>query len=123
VISRKLAAVLATVTISAATATALFLGGSHSSPPASPTLSPTVGVPLTGYAVVPFYFPAAPGATGYRVWLDGFVTGVTNYVGATFPLKCGVKHRMNYQPFNNAGVAKLVAPPVYVTPDCKGATS
>ena len=108
------------VTISASTAGALMLGGVHiRSPDSSGT--PTVAQTIPEMVVQAFNWPASADATGYRLYMDGKVISLVNYTNAMIAVKCGVKHRFNAQPFNNKGVSAL-APPVYFTPSCDGAT-
>lgn len=109
--------------ISAALLAALFLGGSPSAPPA-PIATPQPDlVTVPGQVSQIVRWNASPEATGYRVYLDGAIVGNVpgTWTSAQFAIKCGVKHRFNVQPFNNKGLAPL-APPVYVTPSCAGAT-
>lgn len=128
--------VTSTVTLAAAVAAALFVGGSHSAPPPSLPASVTGGMNTPRYSVVTFSWRLVPDATGYRLWLDG-VPGVLQNAPAyvkplagqpapttstSLPVSCGVKHRINEQPFNNKGFAALV-PPLYVTPPCSTATT
>lgn len=121
----RLAAIAASVavTISGAVATALYLGGTHTGPPAPLSASVAGGQNVPGYAVVSFSWKASPDATGYRVWVDGTPDPLIGaYTATTLPVSCGVKHRINVQPFNNKGFAALV-PPLYVTSPCKTATT
>ena len=111
--------------MAAAVLSALFLGGTHSAPPASPLISPRNGGLQAGYVAQTFVWDVAPpGATGVRLWIDGAVSAVygPTMTSATYALVCGVKHRFNVQPYNNAGLAPFKAPPVYVTPSCAGST-
>lgn len=115
--------VTSTVTLAAAVAAALFLGGTHSAPPAKLTASVSGGQNQPGFSVVAFSWPASVGATGYRIWLDGAPGPLIGpWTATSLPVSCGVRHRLNVQPFNNKGFAVLV-PPLYVTPPCKTATT
>lgn len=109
--------------ISAALATALWVGGS---PTAPPTPIPTPGAVSTltsGMVAQNFYWTKSEGATGYRMYMDGVVVSQVpgTWTAAMFAVKCGVKHRFNVQPYNAKGLAPLAAP-VYVTPNCANAT-
>jgi hypothetical protein len=118
-------AALTSITITGAVATALYLGGTHAAPPASPTVTAGDGGLQTGMVAQMFTWKVTdPTATGVRLWIDGQVTAVmpVTTTATTYALTCGVKHRFNYQPYNNAGIAPLKALPVYVTPSCTGAT-
>lgn len=109
--------------ISAALLAALFLGGSPSAPPA-PIATPQPDlVTVPGMVSQVFRWTASPDATGYRLFLDGASAGNVpgTWTATQLSIKCGTRHRFNAQPFNNRGLAPL-APPVYVTPSCDGAT-
>jgi hypothetical protein len=116
------AAILAAgvVTLSGTTAGALLLGGTHPAAPASGG-TPVVAQLVPGMVVQTFSWPKKAEATGYRLYLDGLVISLTPFDSVVVPVTCGVKHRFNAQPYNNKGVAPL-APPVYWTPSCDGAT-
>lgn len=120
---RKLVGAGAAVVIPAAVASAFFLGGTHSKAPSKLTNPPTIGpVPTPKMIVETMTWEKVPDATAYRLWLDGIVISITPFNAVSLPVVCGVKHRINAQPLNNAGVAALI-PPTYFTPDCKGATT
>jgi hypothetical protein len=112
--------------LTATLAAALWLGGTHTAPPASSgtPIAPSdpVSYPV-GFVAQQFSWAKSADATGYRLYLDGVVVGNVSgtWTAASLAVKCGVKHRINVQPFNNQGLAPL-APPVYVTPPCDKAT-
>jgi hypothetical protein len=109
--------------ISAALATALWVGGSPTAPP------PSIQTPVASTYLEPgmvgqtFTWTKSEGATGYRMYIDGVIVSQVpgSWTAALFAVKCGVKHRFNAQPYNNKGLAPLAAP-VYVTPPCDKAT-
>lgn len=121
--AQKVTATTVLISIPAAIAAALFVGGTHTAPPPSiPT--PTAGALYSRYVVQEFDWTPSTDATGYRLYLDGTIIGLTpaNRTGTLLSMTCGVQHRFNSQPFNNKGFAVL-AKPVYVTPPCDKATT
>lgn len=115
-------AVIATVTIAGATATALFVGGSPTAIPTSIRTPVTIGE-YSKMSAIGLQWDASPAATGYRLYLDGIAIGLVNgsRLSTSITVSCGIRHRFNSQPFNNKGFAPL-APPVYFTTDCAKAT-
>jgi hypothetical protein len=73
--------------------------------------------PSPGYETYKATWPASTGATGYRIWQDGIITGVTTLRAVSLSLPCGKKTRSNVGPINASGAAPLAAP-IYTIPAC-----
>lgn len=107
------------VTLTAAIAGILLIGGTHTAKP-TPIVTPTAdSMPTPGYVSQVFRWIQSPDATGYRLYIDGVMSGQVpgTWTGATMSISCGQQHRFNVQPFNNKGVAPF-APPVLITVPC-----
>lgn len=107
-----------TVTLAAALATALLLGGEHTKAPA-PIRTPAIGIIQPKYLSQTLSWDKSTDATGYRLYLNGLVIGLVpgGQLAALVSVPCGVQQRFNVQPFNNKGFATL-APPLYFTSPC-----
>jgi hypothetical protein len=106
------------VALTSVVATALFVGGDKTGPPAAiPTPTVTTLEQGAQFAAVQINWAPSNDATGYRIWLDGKVVGLVNYVNARISVTCNVTHRFNVGPYNNKGFAKL-APPAYLAVAC-----
>jgi hypothetical protein len=114
------AAVAATVSISGSTASATWLGLTQPKVTAAPAMNdPTMTLGTVPYN---FVWTTVPGATAYRIWLDGAPISVVRAEpgtaeGRLMAVSCGVQHRWNIQGINGQSVGPIAAAPKYFTAD------